>query len=230
MYHNDMRDLESFQSSTIALIGAGGFGKEIVSYLKSEQVTRDGTLLPRNLDHIFVESNPIRSSIGEIPLISIDKFRNLPGNNFYSITIANPQVREKISQDLGLSNCASVTIKSNQSIVSDDVLIGEGAILTHFTLISSNVKIGKHFHLNIYSYVAHDCVIGNYVTFSPGVKCNGHVHIEDNVFIGSGAIIKPGTADKPRVIGKGAVIGMGAVVTKDVHPYSTVIGNPAREI
>ncbi len=225
-----MQELGSLQSSTIALIGAGGFGKEILPYLSRERVTREGILLPTNLEHFFVESIPSGTSIGDIPLISLGKFRDLPGNKYYSITIANPQVREKISKDLGLSNSVPVTIKSNQSIIADDVLIDEGAILTHFTLISQNVKIGKYFHLNIYSYVAHDCVIGNYVTFSPGVKCSGHVHIDDNVFIGTGAIIKPGTADKPRVIGKGAVIGMGAVVTKDVPPYSTVIGNPARSV
>ena len=88
--------------------------------------------------------------------------------------------------------------------------------------------IGTHFHANIYSYVAHDCVIGDYVTFAPRVSCNGNVHIEDDVYIGTGAVIEQGTPDKPLVIGKGATIGMGAVVTKDVPPGAVVVGNPAR--
>lgn len=50
--------------------------------------------------------------------------------------------------------------------------------------------IGRSFHANIYSYVAHDCIIGDYVTFAPSVKCTGNVVIEDCVYIGTGAMRK----------------------------------------
>ena len=106
--------------------------------------------------------------------------------------------------------------------------IGEGAIFCGFTHVTSDVKIGSFFHCNIYSYVAHDCVIGNYVTFAPQVCCNGNVHINDHAYIGTGAVIKQGTPEKPLVIGEGAIIGMGAVVTKDVAPHEVVVGNPAK--
>ena len=106
--------------------------------------------------------------------------------------------------------------------------IGEGSLLCPFSCLTSNIKIGKFFHANIYSYVAHDCIIGDYVTFAPGVKCNGNIHIEDHAYIGTGAVIKQGTPDKPLVIGKGAIVGMGAVVTKSVPAGVTVVGNPAR--
>ena len=86
---------------------------------------------------------------------------------------------------------------------------------------------GRFFHLNIYSYVAHDCRIGDFVTFAPDVHCNGAVIIEDYAYIGTGAMIKQGTPDKPIVIGRAAVVGMGAVVTKSVAPFTTVVGNPA---
>ena len=101
-------------------------------------------------------------------------------------------------------------------------------ILCPFTTITSNTKIGKGFHANIYSYVAHDCIIGDYVTFAPSVKCNGNVHIEEHAYIGTGAIIKQGTPEKPIVIGKGAVVGMGAVVTKSVKPGDVVFGVQSR--
>ena len=108
--------------------------------------------------------------------------------------------------------------------------IGEGAILCPFTTITSNVTIGRYFHLNPYSYVAHDCRIGDFVTFAPAAHCNGRVVIEDYAYIGSAAVIKQGTPDKPMVIGKGAIVGMGAVVTKSVPPFATVVGNPAAPI
>jgi acetyltransferase-like isoleucine patch superfamily enzyme len=110
------------------------------------------------------------------------------------------------------------------------VSVGPGSILCPFVTLTSNIKIGSNFHANIYSYVGHDCRIGDYVTFAPGVKCNGSVVIEDNVYIGTGACIKPGSLERPMVIGEGAVIGMGAVVTKSVSAGTVVFGNPAKVI
>jgi acyl-[acyl carrier protein]--UDP-N-acetylglucosamine O-acyltransferase len=97
-------------------------------------------------------------------------------------------------------------------------------------MVTSNAKIGRFFHCNIYSYIAHDCEIGDFVTFAPRVNCNGAVIVEDYAYIGTGAIIRQGTSSRPIVIGKGAVVGMGAVVNKSVPPYTTVIGNPAVEL
>ena len=73
-------------------------------------------------------------------------------------------------------------------------------------------------------------MIGDFVTFTPNVHCNGRVVIEDYAYIGTGAIIKQGAKEKPITIGHGAVVGMGAVVTRDVAPYTTVVGIPAAPI
>ena len=113
-------------------------------------------------------------------------------------------------------------------IVGDEVKLGSGAILQPFVSLTANIIIGRSFHANIYSYVAHDCIIGDFVTFAPGVMCNGNVHIGDRAYIGTGAVIKQGTPEKPMLIGADAIVGMGAVVTKDVPEGVTVIGNPAR--
>ncbi|MGP9822075.1 DapH/DapD/GlmU-related protein [Salinarimonas sp. NSM] len=51
------------------------------------------------------------------------------------------------------------------------------------------------------------------------------VTIGHDVWIGHGAIVLPG-----RTIGTGAVVGAGAIVTKDVAPYTIVVGNPARPV
>lgn len=114
------------------------------------------------------------------------------------------------------------------SVQMDAIELGDGAILSPFVTLTSNLRIGRHFHANIYSYVAHDCLIGDFVTFAPSVQCNGNIVIEDHVYVGTAAVLKQGQPGAPLVIGKGAVVGMGAVVTRSVPPGVTVVGNPAR--
>lgn len=58
--------------------------------------------------------------------------------------------------------------------------------------------------------------------------CNTYalpITIEDNVWIGGGAILLPGVT-----IGKGSVVGAGSVVTRDVPQYCVAVGNPCRVI
>ena len=121
-----------------------------------------------------------------------------------------------------------MTLQAASAEVNDTNTIAGGAIVCGYSMITANAAIGQFFHSNIYSYVAHDCVIGDFVTFAPRVCCNGNVHIGDHAYIGTGAIIKQGTPDKPLIIGQGATVGMGAVVTKDVEAFTTVVGSPAR--
>jgi len=51
------------------------------------------------------------------------------------------------------------------------------------------------------------------------------VRIEDDVWVGHGAIILHGVT-----IGEGAIVAAGSIVTKDVAPYSIVAGGPARKL
>ena len=146
------------------------------------------------------------------------------------IAIANSQVREKIALKLEQDDISLWSVQADNTVLMDQAELATGYALSPFVTITSNIKIGKCFHANLYSYVEHDCVIGDFVTFAPGVMCNGNIVVEDHAYIGTGAVIKQGQPGNPLVIGRGAVVGMGAVVTKSVAPGTTVVGNPARPL
>lgn len=210
----------------VAIFGASGCGRGVMPLARQQWATRGE---PYRL--VFVDDNPKSSECNGYSVITYAEWLALPAcSRHISIALANNAVRQKLVQRCESDDVGFFEVRASNVVQLDNVIIGEGAILCPFVTLTSNIQIGKHFHANLYSYVEHDCVIGDFVTFAPGVKCNGNVHIEDHAYIGAGAIIKQGVPGNPLVIGEGAVIGMGAVVTRSVPPGVTVVGNPARTI
>lgn len=206
-----------------AIYGASGFGREVLPLAKE--------ILQNRIDEaelVFIDDNRSEKMINGVVVYSFDEFLDLDCEDKYvCLAIANSQVRETLYKKIDENNIIHWSIQAQNTVLLDECVVGKNLILTPFTTITSNVKIGKAFHANLYSYVAHDCIIGDFVTFAPGVKCNGNVNIHDHVYIGTGAIIKQGKPTKPLVIGEGSTISAGAVVTKNVPPGITVFGNPA---
>ena len=208
-----------------AVYGASGCGRSLMPVAR-QQLQRQNI----NAEIYFIDDSLIEEmTVNGHRALNYAAFKNLKADRkSVLIAIANSQIREKIAKKLEQDAIELWAVQADNVVLMDNIELAAGAALSPFVSITSNIKIGKCFHANLYSYVEHDCVIGDYVTFAPGVKCNGNIHIEDHAYIGSGAVIKQGTPDQPLVIGKGAVVGMGAVVTKSVPPGVTVIGNPAR--
>lgn len=202
--------------------GASGFGKEVYPLVR-KQAGDDANIF-------FIDDGCAQKELNGISVLNFEDFNALKAESKYiTIAIANSAVREKLTQKCVENNMQIYDVAADNMVKLDCVEVGEGSILCPFVTLTSNIKIGKSFHANIYSYVAHDCVIGDYVTFAPAVRCNGNITIEDHVYIGTGAIIHQGKPNKPMRIGKGAVIAAGAVVTKSVPEGMTVFGNPAIE-
>ena len=203
------------------LLGVGGCARDIMPMLQQMLAGVPDAAL------FFVDNHYPEPLLNGVAVMRDQEFFAYAGPKYFNVAITDAQIREKLvglclgagAQPLSISAQNHVNFGHNQ--------IGEGAIFSPFTTVTTSVNIGKYFHGNMYSYIAHDCQIGDYVTFAPGVHCNGGVIIEDYAYIGSGAIIRQSMPGKPIVIGKGAVVGMGAVVTRSVPPHTTVVGNPA---
>ncbi len=211
--------------SLFAVYGASGYGREVMP-LAREQLRRKG--IPTE-QLVFVDDHPESQMVNGQRVLRYAEFMQAEASTRYAVlAIANSTVREELAARCAADQVVPWTVTAANVVMLDDAVLGEGAILSPFAMLTSNLRIGRHFHANIYSYVAHDCVVGDFVTFAPGVKCNGNVVIEDHAYIGTGAVIKQGKPGQPLVIGRGAVVGMGAVVTRDVPPGATVVGNPAK--
>lgn len=210
----------------VAVFGASGCGRGVMPLVRAKLETSE-----TDYELVFVDDEPPAAEINGHLVLTYSQWLQKPATSRHiNIAIANSSVRQKLVERCIADRVNFFEVRASNVVQLDDVQIDVGAILCPFVTLTSNIRIGRHFHANLYSYVEHDCIIGDFVTFAPAVKCNGNVVIEDHAYIGAGAVIKQGVPGDPLVIGKGAIIGMGAIVTKNVPPNVTVVGNPARTI
>ena len=146
------------------------------------------------------------------------------------------------------------------SYIDDNVKIGEGTKIWHFSHIQSGSVIGENCSIGQNVNVGNNVKIGNHVKIQNNVSVYEGVELEDYVFCGPSMVftnIKVPRSEFPQrgseyyvktlvkksasiganatilcgiTIGEYAIIGSGAVITKDVPPYVLVLGNPGRII
>ena len=208
-----------------AVYGASGYGREVMPLARDSVENRSGC----GGDVLFIDDSCVETNINGHKVVTYEEFLAIKSDvRYVSIAIADGRVRCELAAKCQKDAVEPWGLVAKNIVILDRVDIGVGGVLSPFVTLTSNIKIGKYFQANLYSYIGHDCLVGDYVTFAPGVKCNGNVEIEDHAYIGTGAIIKQGRPGRPIRIGEGAIVGAGAVVTKNVAPGVTVIGNPAR--
>jgi|TARA_Y100000310_G_scaffold141127_1_gene140542 UDP-2-acetamido-3-amino-2,3-dideoxy-glucuronate N-acetyltransferase len=146
------------------------------------------------------------------------------------------------------------------SYVDKNVVIGKGTKIWHFSHIQSGSEIGKNCSVGQNVNIGNNVKIGNHVKIQNNVSVYEGVELEDYVFCGPSMVftnIKVPRSEFPQrgsrfyektlvkksasiganativcgvTIGEYAMIGSGAVVTKDVSPFTLVVGNPARVV
>lgn len=213
--------------AVFGLVGAGGFGREVMP-LVAHSLQRAG-FASEGTEVLFVDDRLAGQAINGYRTVTVAAFEQLPGRRLFNVAVADAAIRRQLAQRLSLG-AEPLSLVAASAVIGDANEIGPGAILCPFATVTSNARIGAFFHCNLYSYVAHDCVVGDYVTFAPAVRCNGAVVVEDDAYLGTGAVLRQGSPERPMTIGRGAMVGMGAVVTRSVPPGVTVAGNPARQL
>ncbi len=213
-------------AGVVGVYGASGCGRGVLPLLRSS-LSRAGD----NRQLVFIDDALAGQTINGHPVVAFTEFASRSSASLHvSLAVANPAVRRRLAEQCDKAGVKFLDARADNVVQLDDVEIGEGAILSPFVTLTSNIRIGRHFQAKLYAYVEPDCVIGDFVTFAPGAMCNGNVVIEDGAYVGSGAVIKQGKPGEPLIIGRDASVGMGAVVIRSVPPGAVVVGNPARPI
>ncbi|MFT4019649.1 MAG: acetyltransferase [Agriterribacter sp.] len=205
----------------ICIAGAGGLGREVLSYILDE-------LDPKGIkaeDHVcFMQSDDhIRETqIMGINVIPLSKFN--PSTHNVVVAIGNPQVRKKFVENLP-ADTKYTSIIHPSAIIYRWVDIDEGCIIMAGSIISSNIKMGKHIHLNAATTIGHDCTLGDYFTTAPAVNISGNCLIGECVYFGTNAAVKQGIT-----ICNNVTIGMGGIVVKNITEEGVYTGVPAAKL
>lgn len=205
----------------IVIIGAGGFGREVAWLIEDiNKVYEEWNIVG------FVDDN---ETIQESEINGYKVVGNVEWLKSQDINVVNaigdPIVKKKVIERLKYSKNSYPVLIHPSVIYSDKVSFGEGSIICAGSIITVDIKIGKHVIINLDCTIGHDAVLGDYTTILPSVNVSGFVTTEECVCVGTSSAIIQGVT-----IGENTVVGAGAVVVKDLPANCTAVGAPAKPI
>lgn len=194
----------------IGIIGYGGFAREVSEYIKRS--SKYGVL---SVEY-FVEDEFVTD--GCKPISNITKHHQV------LIAIGDGSVRDKIVKKLPDWIKYHTYIDDSAKCFTNRN-IGAGSIICPNTIITTNVFIGKHVHLNLNTTVGHDTVIKDFVTTAPAVNVSGNCVIDERTYLGTNAAIR-----EKITITNDVVIGLNSGVVNNIVESGVYVGTPAKRL
>ena len=188
-----------------ALVGYGGHAREVMSQM--------GVKLTCFVDDEYVIE-------GTQPL---SKFN--PKEYELMVAVADSKDRFDIVQRLPKETKYFTWVHPTALIMGDDVEIGEGSFIGAYSILTTNIKIGKHAILNRGNHIGHDCKIGSYFSAMPGAIVSGNVRIYDCVYLGNNSSIREKLSIHSLV-----TIGMNGAVVKPIEEVGIYVGVPVKKV
>ena len=148
-----------------------------------------------------------------------------PKTHQMMVAIGDSKNRFDIVQLLPKETIYFTFIHPTALILDSNIEIGEGSFIGAYSILTTNIKIGKHALLNRANQIGHDSEIGDYFSIMPGAIVSGNVKIYDCVYLGTNSSIK-----EKLIIHSLTTIGMNSCVVKHIEEPGVYAGIPAKKI
>ena len=204
----------------VVIVGAGGHGRELYWTMSAAVASGGCGRIVGFVDDHMPEPG-LLERVGSVWLGPIATMASWGGRCV--VGVGAPAARERVVLRVDSLGVRSVDALHPSALIGPDVLWASGFVACANVSVTTNVRFGRHVHLNRHVTVGHDCVVGDFVSLHPGAVLSGNVTVGARTMVGAGAVVLPGVA-----IGCGVQVGAGAVVTRDVLDGATVVGSPAR--
>ncbi len=205
----------------IYIVGAGGFGRELLWWIKDINKIKPTWEIVGFLDDALHALDQYEC---DYKVVGTIKDWQPKEDEVFALALGSPALKRKIVKLLKDKGAKFATVIHPTAMVSEFAHYGEGFIMFPNSKLSANSTVGNFVTL-LATPIGHDTIIGDYSVISGGCNVVRNVVIGKDVFLAAGACIAQDIH-----IGDGAYIGLGAVVLKDVKPGAKMFGNPARAL
>lgn len=204
----------------LIVVGAGGFGREIVCW--AEDCYAAGTL-PKLAG--FIDDK-----VEALPGYDVERIGTFQdyapqaGDQFV-LAVGNPHKKRRMAESIKERGGNFATLVHPSCTVVRTATMAEGVILCPQSMLMPDSRAECFVTILNFSGIGHDSVAGEFTTLSSLVDITGSVTVGREVFIGAGARLLPGIN-----VGDRAVIGAGATVVRSVKADTTVYAVPAKTL
>lgn len=205
------------------IVGAKGFAKEVLEILHQRNEVEDLFFyddISNDAPKFLFDRFKVLRSKKE----AIDIFKN--NSKKFTLGIGNPVLRHSLAKKFReWGGEFDSTISPNAHIGHYGNTIGPGVNIMTGTIITNDINLGEGALINLNCTIGHETVIGKYSELSPGIHISGRCTIGNFCNIGTGAVLLPDIS-----LGQNVTVGAGSVVTKNIVDNSVVVGIPGRII
>lgn len=186
-----------------ALYGFGGHAREVAAQI-DEEVT------------FFVDDKYAGGIARPISEFNPQEFQIM-------VAVANSKDRFYIVSRLPKETRYFTFIHPTALIMDKNIQIGEGSFIGAYSILTTNISIGKHAILNRGNHIGHDATIGDFFSAMPGSVVSGNCKINDRVYLGTNSSIR----EKIQICND-VKVGLNAGVVKNISVSGTYVGVPAK--
>lgn len=210
----------------IAIIGAGGFGREVKCLI--EDINNSTQQLEKyNIIGFYDDGVEKGTKIhNHVVLGKVSDVNNYSKSLDVVVAIGTPKTKKNVISSITNKLIQYPNLIHPSVIKSkNNVVLGKGNIITAGCILTCDITIENFVILNLACTVGHDTLIKSYSSFMPSVNISGEVVINEQVYVGTGVKII-----NQLEIGFNTIVGAGALVSKTLPENCTAVGIPAKPI
>ena len=187
----------------LALFGYGGHAREVAVQI-GQNVT------------FFVDDEYVTEKTK--PISSFD-----PSEYVMMVAVSDVNDRKRIVNSLPKETKYFTFVHPTVLSMDNNIEIGEGSFIGAYSILTTNIKLGKHSILNRGNQIGHDTIIGDYFSAMPGAIVSGNVILGENVYMGTNSSVR----EKIQVCSN-VTIGSNATVIKNIITGGIYVGVPGK--